>query len=153
MNQHYEVVTQKFAATLAAAGARFAVQCGTVIEFTHFMTKAMATPSRLAQAVRDPVIPLVSRVAPFQHAVVQRLTQLDIAYRGSPIVEGAGQRYFDDRLRGTCRCFLLALGKDAEASELEEAQQLCRSLSNVVELATWANSRSNVGASGWLHCL
>jgi hypothetical protein len=43
---------------------------------------------------------MVSRLAPFQHAFVQRLSELGIAYRGSPIVEGPGKRYFDDSLRG-----------------------------------------------------
>ena len=43
---------------------------------------------------------MVSRLAPFQHAFVQRLSELGIAYRGSPIVEGAGERYFDESLRG-----------------------------------------------------
>ena len=60
----------------------------------------MGTPNKLAQALRDAVIPMVSRLAPFQHAFVQRLSELGIAYRGSPIVEGAGKRYFDDSLRG-----------------------------------------------------
>jgi hypothetical protein len=31
---------------------------------------------------------------------VQRLSELGIAYRGSPIVDGGGERYFDDSLRG-----------------------------------------------------
>ena len=30
----------------------------------------------------------------------RRLSELGIAYRGSPIVEGSGERYFDDSLRG-----------------------------------------------------
>jgi hypothetical protein len=44
-----------------------------VIEMTHLLTRAMSTPNRLAQMVRDTVIPMVSRLAPFQHAFVQRL--------------------------------------------------------------------------------
>ena len=71
-----------------------------VIETTDLLTRAMGTPNKLAQALRDAVIPMVSRLAPFQHAFVQRLSELGIAYRGSPIVEGAGERYFDDSLRG-----------------------------------------------------
>jgi hypothetical protein len=31
---------------------------------------------------------------------VQRLSELGIAYSGSPIIEGPGERYFDDSLRG-----------------------------------------------------
>src|SRR4030095_9784184 len=34
-----------------------------VIETTDFLTKAMGTPSKLAQALRDAVIPMVSRLA------------------------------------------------------------------------------------------
>ena len=65
-----------------------------VIETTDFLTKVMGTPNKLAQALRDAVIPMVSRLAPFQHAFVQRLSELGIAYRGSPIVEGPGKAIF-----------------------------------------------------------
>src|SRR5262249_31838605 len=58
-----------------------------VIETTDVLTKVMGTPNRLAQALRDAAIPMVSRLAPFQHAFVQRLSELGIAYPGSPIVE------------------------------------------------------------------
>lgn len=71
-----------------------------VIETTDRPTRAMGTPSKVAQVLRDAIIPMVSHLAPFQHAFVQRLAALDISYRGSPIVEGAGRRYFDDSLRG-----------------------------------------------------
>ena len=40
-----------------------------VIETTHFMTRAMATPNKLAQTLRDAIIPMVSHLTPFQHAV------------------------------------------------------------------------------------
>ena len=67
--------------------------------------------------IRDTVIPIVSRLASFQHAFVQRLSELGIAYRGSPIVEGPGNRYFDDSLRGGKGIgsrYLLVLGIDVE---------------------------------------
>lgn len=70
-----------------------------VIEITDFMTKAMGTPHKLAQALRDTVIPMVSRLASFQHAFVQRLSELGVAYAGSPIIEGPGKRHFDDSMR------------------------------------------------------
>ena len=108
-----------------------------VIETTDHLTKAMGTPNKLAQTLRDAVIPMVSRLAPFQHAFVQRLSELGIAYRGSPIVEGAGTRYFDDSLRGGSGIrsrFLLLLDDDVNASIKEAATQLVRSLSDVVEL-------------------
>jgi len=108
-----------------------------VIATTDFLTKVMGTPNRFAQALRDTVIPMVSRLAPFQHAFVQRLSELGIAYRGSPIVEGPGQRYFEDAVRGgkgILSRFLLVLGNDAEASTAEAAKQLAGSFTDVLEL-------------------
>jgi hypothetical protein len=108
-----------------------------VIETTDFLTKAMGTPNKLAQTLRDVVIPMVSRLAPFQHAFVQRLSELGIAYRGSPIVEGAGERYFDDSLRGGDGIrgrFLLVVSDDVDSSIKEAAKQLAGSFSDIVEL-------------------
>ncbi len=108
-----------------------------VIETTDWLTKIMGTPNTLAQALRDAVIPMVSRLAPFQHAFVQRLAELGIAYRGSPIVEGPGKRYFDDSLRGGTGIlsrFLLVVGNDADSSTLDAAKQLAGSLSDVLQL-------------------
>ena len=108
-----------------------------VIETTHLLTTVMGTPNKFAQALRDTVIPMVSRLAPFQHAFVQRLSELGIEYRGSPIVEGPGKRYFDDSVRdgkGILSRFLLVLGDDAESSTTETAKQLVESFSDVVEL-------------------
>ncbi len=102
-----------------------------VIETTHLMTQALGTPSKLAQVLRDTMIPMVSRLAPFQHAVVERLSELGIAYRGSPIVEGPGKRYFDDTLRGGAGIrsrYLLFAGEDDGA-----ARQLCDAFGAVVE--------------------
>ena len=113
-----------------------------VIETTHLLTKVMGTPHKFAQALRDTVIPMVSRLAPFQHAFVQRLSELGIAYQGSPIVEGPGKRYFDDSLRGGTGVngrFLLFVGNQAEASTKEAAKQLAESSSNVVELRSFDN--------------
>ncbi|HZI57127.1 MAG TPA: NAD(P)/FAD-dependent oxidoreductase, partial [Verrucomicrobiae bacterium] len=108
-----------------------------VIETTHLLTKAMGTPNKFAQALRDTVIPMVSRLAPFQHAFVQRLSELGIAYCGSPIVEGAGARYFDESLRGgqgILSRFLLLFNNNAESSTTEAAKQLAGSLTDIVEL-------------------
>lgn len=106
-----------------------------VIEITHLLTKAMGTPNRFAQAIRDTMIPMVSRLAPFQHAFVQRLSELGIAYEGSPIVEGAGKRYFDDFIRGGNGIrsrFVLVLGKDAAPAVVDAANRLSISLSDVL---------------------
>jgi 2-polyprenyl-6-methoxyphenol hydroxylase-like FAD-dependent oxidoreductase len=108
-----------------------------VIEITDLLTRIMGTPYKFAQGLRDTLIPMVSRLAPFQHAFVQRLSELGIAYQSSPIVEGPGKRYFDDSLRGgkgiTSR-FLLFLSNDAQSSTKLAAKQLAESLSNAVEL-------------------
>lgn len=106
-----------------------------VIETTDLITKAMGTPSKLAQAVRDMVIPVVSRVPTFQHRMVQRLSQLGVAYGGSPIVEGAGKRYFDDSIRGGKGIgsrFLIMIGDDTNSSKA--AQQLAGALADIVEV-------------------
>ena len=110
-----------------------------VIEITDQLTKVMGTPNKFAQALRDAVIPMVSRVAPFQHAFVQRLSELGIAYRGSPIVEGPGKRYFDDSLRGgkgIVNRFLVIIGDNEDASTRDAARQLCNSFKDVAELRT-----------------
>ncbi len=108
-----------------------------VIETTDFLTKAMGTPNRFAQAFRDAVIPMVSRLAPFQHAFVRRLSELGIAYHGSPIVEGPGERYFDDSMRGgmgIARRFLLLVDEEQEPSAADATRQLSESFPDVLEL-------------------
>lgn len=108
-----------------------------VIETTDFLTKVMGTPNKFAQALRNTVIPMVSRLAPFQHAFVNRLSELGIAYHGSAIVEGAGDRFWDDSVRGGSGLrsrFLLLLTSDAQAASSEAAKQLADSFPDVVEL-------------------
>ncbi|MGA9421483.1 MAG: NAD(P)/FAD-dependent oxidoreductase, partial [Rhodanobacteraceae bacterium] len=108
-----------------------------VIETTDHLTRAMGTPNRLAEALRDVVIPMVSRLAPFQHALVQRLSELGIDYRGSPIVEGAGKRYIDDSMRGgagMCSRYLLLLDKNASAPVMNVARRLADTFATLVEL-------------------
>jgi len=83
------------------------------------------------------VIPIVSRLPAFQRAFVRRLSQLGVAYPGSPIVEGRGERYLDDSMRGgkgVLGRFLLLLGGDAEPSTAESAKRLAASLPDVLEL-------------------
>ena len=108
-----------------------------VIETTDQLTKVMGTPNKFAQALRDTLIPMVSRLAPFQHAFVERLSELGITYHGSPIVEGSGKRYFDDSIRGgqgIRNRFLLFLDNQAEPSTKAAANELARSFSAVAEL-------------------
>jgi 2-polyprenyl-6-methoxyphenol hydroxylase-like FAD-dependent oxidoreductase len=108
-----------------------------VIDTTDFLTKVMGTPNKFAQALRNAIIPMVSRLAPFQHAFVQRLSELGIAYHGSPIVDGPGKRYFDESIRGGAGIrsrFLLMISDRVDSSIKNEAAQLCESLENIVEL-------------------
>jgi len=108
-----------------------------VIKTTDFLTKAMGTPNKVAQTLRDTVIPLVSRLSVFQHAFVERLSGLGIAYRASPIVEGSGKRYFDDSLRGGDGIrsrVLLVLNDAADTAIKEAARQLAGSMSDTLEL-------------------
>jgi 2-polyprenyl-6-methoxyphenol hydroxylase-like FAD-dependent oxidoreductase len=108
-----------------------------VIETTDLLTKVMGTPNKLAQGLRDTVIPIASRLAPFQHAFVQRLSELGIVYGGSPIVEGPGERFFGDSLRGgkgIASRFVLFSGRDTGQSPVEEANQVAELFSAVVEL-------------------
>jgi 2-polyprenyl-6-methoxyphenol hydroxylase-like FAD-dependent oxidoreductase len=114
-----------------------------VIETTDLLTKIMGTPNKFAQALRDTVIPMVSRLTPFQHAFVQRLSELGIAYPESPIVEGPGKRYFDDSMRGGKGIgsrFLVMIADDTDSSTREAAKQLCESFSDIVELRSSRNS-------------
>jgi 2-polyprenyl-6-methoxyphenol hydroxylase-like FAD-dependent oxidoreductase len=107
-----------------------------VIDMTDAMTRVMGTPSRLVQMLRDAVIPMASRLAPFQHAFVERLSELGIAYAGSPIVEGPGKRYLDDAMRGEKgigRRFLLILNEDSSPSEWAAAKDLCESRGDMLE--------------------
>lgn len=108
-----------------------------VIATTDLLTKVMGTPRKFAQALRDTVIPMVSRLAPFQHAFVDRLSELGIAYQGSSIVEGPGKRYFDASLRGGNGIrshFLLFLGNEAETSTKDAAKLFAESLADILEL-------------------
>ena len=108
-----------------------------VIETTDRLTRAMTTPSRLAQILRDAIIPMVSRLAPFQHAFVQRMSELDVAYPGSPIVEGEGRRYFDPSMTGgdgIRNRYLLLLPLGADASLIDSARQFVEARPSLVEL-------------------
>jgi 2-polyprenyl-6-methoxyphenol hydroxylase-like FAD-dependent oxidoreductase len=103
-----------------------------VIRTTDLLTRVMGTPSRFVQAVRNAMIRMVSGLVPFQHAFVQRLSELGIAYRGSPIIEGAGDRYLDDSMRngGIGRKFLLI----RESEKVPSVSEAIRPFTHVVEI-------------------
>ena len=110
-----------------------------VIETTHRLTQVMGTPNKLAQALRDTVIPMVSRLAPFQHAFVSGCRSW-----ASPIAEARSSRepgsgIFDDSLRGgkgIVSRFLLMVD-EASASE---AKQLSESYRDLVEVRSFGSS-------------
>jgi hypothetical protein len=113
-----------------------------VIQTTDLLTRVMGTPNRFAQALRGVLLPMVSRLAPFQHAFVQKLSELGIAYRGSPIIEGPGKRYFDDSIRGGKGInsrFLLLVEDDKEPAFREAVRQVCGSLDDILE---WRSSQN-----------
>lgn len=109
-----------------------------VIRTTDLLTKAMGTPSKLAQALRDTVIPLLSRFAPFQHAFVDRLSELDVAYRDSPITDSPAIRYFDESMRGggIRSRFQLFIDDGPDSVVREAARDLIGAFPDVVDLRT-----------------
>jgi len=117
-----------------------------VIKTTDFLTRVMGTPNRFAQALRNTVLPIVSRLAPFQRAFVQTLSELAVAYPDSAIVEGSGKRYFDDSMRGGKGIrsrFLMMIGPDRESLTRVVAKQLFESFRDIVEF----RSSRNVGVT------
>jgi 2-polyprenyl-6-methoxyphenol hydroxylase-like FAD-dependent oxidoreductase len=108
-----------------------------VLGTTHTLTRVMDARSRLVQIVRNMAIPLVTRLPVFRRAFMMNLSGLGVAYGGSPIINGAGERYFDESLRGGDGIrsrFLLLLGDDAAKPDLEAAALLAASWSHVLEL-------------------
>ncbi|HET7563022.1 MAG TPA: hypothetical protein VFJ87_11650, partial [Rhodanobacteraceae bacterium] len=107
-----------------------------VIETTHLLTRALGAPNRLAEVLRNAVIPVISRLAPFRHAMVQQLSELGIAYAGSPIVAGAGARCMDGSLRagGILGRFVLFVDRHAPEPEVEAARRLVAAHPGVLEL-------------------
>lgn len=104
-----------------------------VIRTTDLLTRAMGTSRGLLQALRNTLIPVASRLAPFQHAFVRRLSELGVAYGGSPIIEGPGERYLDDSMRGGYgirQKFLLI----AESGKVPTVSEQIRALTNVIEI-------------------
>ena len=74
-----------------------------VIETTDLMTKALGTRSKIAQVLRDAIIPMTSHLAPFQHAFVNRLSEPRHRLSRKPHRRRPGQallRRFPARRRG-----------------------------------------------------
>jgi len=110
-----------------------------VIETTHFLTTVLGASNPLAQGIRDAVIPVVTHIPRVEHAFIERLSGLGNSYRGSPIVEGGGHRYFDDSLRGgrgIGRRFIL-LVPAADAATADAAKSLAERFSDALEVRTY----------------
>jgi 2-polyprenyl-6-methoxyphenol hydroxylase-like FAD-dependent oxidoreductase len=108
-----------------------------VIGTTHTLTRVMDARSRFVQILRNMAIPLVTRLPAFRSAFMMNLSGLGVAYGGSPIIDGAGERYFEESLRGGDGIrsrFLLLLGDDAPKPDVEAAARLAGSWSHVLEL-------------------
>jgi 2-polyprenyl-6-methoxyphenol hydroxylase-like FAD-dependent oxidoreductase len=127
-----------------------------VVDTTDSMTKFLGTPNKFVQTLRNVVIPMVSRLTPFQDAFVERLSELGIAYRGSPIVEGPGKRYLDDSMRGGGGIrdrFLLLMDEHLESAAKEATNELCDSFRDAVELrASPSAGIKLVRPDGYLAC-
>jgi hypothetical protein len=120
---------------MRSAGRSF----GDVIEVTDFITKTMGTPGNFAQSIRDVMIPVVSKLAPFQTGFAQTLSELAVAYHGSPVVEWAGERCFDESFRGGRGIggrFVLFVGADADSVTTAQAQHVAEDFQAVLELRT-----------------
>lgn len=110
-----------------------------VIETTDRLTKVMGTPNKLAQFLRDSLIPAVSHFSAFQHAFVNRLSGLGIAYAGSSIVDGGGERLFEDSMRAgqiPTAQFVLMLPSDASAASGDSVQSLAKEFGEVLIVKT-----------------
>lgn len=71
-----------------------------VIAITNFLTNALGARNPIVAEFRNAAIPVVTHFPKIQEAFAERLSGLGIAYKGSPIVEGNGKRYFDASLAG-----------------------------------------------------
>jgi len=61
-----------------------------VLEFTDKLTRLLTMRNRAKRAVRDAVIPVVSRVPAVQRGAARKLSQLSVAYPRSPLVQPDG---------------------------------------------------------------
>lgn len=108
-----------------------------VIETTHRITQAMGKTGNFAQAFRHTVIPLLSNMNIFQKRFVENLSELGVSYAGSPVIEGAGRRFWDNSLRGGGGIddqLLLCVPSKASDAEKRLARQFCDSLADLVQL-------------------
>lgn len=113
-----------------------------VIETTHALTEGLGSRNRIVEGIRDTMIPVVTHVPAFQHIFVNRLSGLGNAYGGSPVVEGAGERYFDESLCGGAfgLRFLLAI-PSGDSDTLQAAAKLVNRFPEALEVHSSADPR------------
>jgi 2-polyprenyl-6-methoxyphenol hydroxylase-like FAD-dependent oxidoreductase len=78
---------------------------GRVIRVTDTITKAMASRSRVAQAIRTSAIPILTKIDAFKKFFVETLTELSIGYPHSQVVHGKGRRAENEPLAGNGRLY------------------------------------------------
>ncbi len=71
---------------------------GRVIRITDAITRAMASRSWLAQAIRDRAIPILTQLDAFKKLFVDTLSELSVGYPHSAVVRGSGRRAPDEPL-------------------------------------------------------
>ncbi len=106
-----------------------------VIKATDFLTHALGSRTTIASGIRDALIPIVTHIPALTEAFTERLSGLTIAYKGSPIVDGAGRRYFDESLAGgknIGRRFILMAPAGDDA--LAQANELASRFSDTLEV-------------------
>src|SRR4029453_2730588 len=72
----------------------------------------------------------------------ERLSELGIAYPGSPIIDGPGKRYLEDSMRGgkgIQNRYLLMVNSGENPSAKDAAKKFCDSISDVVEMRSSTN--------------
>ena len=106
-----------------------------VIKTTDFLTNALGSHTTVASGIRDALIPIVTHVPALTEAFTERLSGLANAYKGSPIVDGGGRRYFDESLAGgkdAARRFILMAPAGDDA--LAQANELASKFSDTLEV-------------------
>ena len=107
-----------------------------VIETTDFMTKALGTPSKVAQALRDTVIPMVSRLAPSSMLLSRGFRNwasptTAVQLLKEPASATSTTRYAE---ASCCIASCSSSGSDADTSAQAAAKQIADSMGDVVEL-------------------
>ncbi|HEY2808569.1 MAG TPA: FAD-dependent monooxygenase [Steroidobacteraceae bacterium] len=107
-----------------------------VIATTDRLTKVLGAQGKMVQTMRNAIIPVVSRLEPFQHRMVQRLSELGISYAGSSLVDGSGMRYLEPSMRGgkgILSRFVLFVGSANSPTTKMAAEAMCRAMGDVAE--------------------